>query len=240
MLILLVFPLASQAVTPFISVAFQPTITFSSNDWGSYQLNGNDLGKYHFTYAGAATVGIRAGRREFYIEHNWKNSPTKDEYNRSVWNQVDSLVTRRSTSYYSRFKDHRGKLGARWAIAENSRRTVTSLIGCGLSLGTTTHGSYQSTYTSTYTIDSTGYAVPNSHVGSFEHFVSSQISRYSIGLFIQMGSQFAIYQNLSAMIFGELHTYCTQFVTESFWYESVDWYRQIEPSLSIALRYDLK
>jgi len=65
-------------------------------------------------------------------------------------------------------------------------------------------------------------------------------SQYSFGGFVEMGTQFHIYRNLSAMTTAQLHAYVSGYKISTWFFSFTDWAHFIEPSLSIALRYDLK
>lgn len=216
--------LAAHAATPFVSVAVQPTVTFEQ-----------EFSNGFFSFGGAAAAGVRAGRREIFVEYTWKNSDIEFDYSGSQYVREDSLVTR---SYYHSdrgIKDHRGKLGVRFTIAENSTHTVSSMVGGGLSLGTTTKVGSNSESSYSY-VDSAGYGIPVDGEHSYNAY--SHYSRHSVGVFVDMGSRLTLYKNLSAMFGGQVSFYYAEF-QHNFWGTvHSDWYAYGEPTLYFAIRWD--
>jgi hypothetical protein len=226
LLVLLTLAVASAgyAVEPFVTLGVQPTVTFEQ-----------EFSDAFFSFGGAAAAGIRTGRREFYVEYAWKNSDIENSYGGYREYREDSLVTR--SYYYSDrgIKDHRGKIGVRFTIAENSTHTVRSMIGGGLSLGTTTRVGSNSEYSYSY-VDSSGFHTQYDGDDSYSAYM--RYSRHSVGVFADMGSRLALYKNLSAMFGGQVSFNYAEF-QYNFWGTALsDWYAYGEPTLYFTLRWD--
>ncbi len=236
-IILFISSLSAKAATPFVSVAVQPTLTLEGDQWALSHQGGSLLYRFFYTYGGALATGLRAGPREFYLEYTWKNSGAEYSGGYSSSTIEDSLETDYYTRYWNRFKDQRMKLGFRHMIAANSKKTISSTIGCGVSAGTSKQCETQTNYTSQYVRTDTSLV----RVGSEStERVRDNYSLHSLGWFIEMGSRFTVYRNFSVLVSGQVHSIVAEYPF-GFWFgPETMWQYYIEPTFSVALRWDLR
>lgn len=232
--------LSAKAATPFVSMGVQPTLTLVGTSWSLSNQGGMDVHRMFFTYDGGFSAGVKSNKYELYIEYSWKNS--QEEYD-NYGNYIIIEDTTWSSTNYShsmRLKDNRIKTGVRLIVSSSANERVESFVGVGFSSGTTKWSQYSEYYERTYLLADTEHYEPLST--SFSSRENNWNSSFSIGGFVELGSRFVVYQDLSVATSGQLHVFGSEFdettIDNYSWGHIGQYY--IEPMFSLALRWDFR
>ncbi len=235
LLALALFPFVSAlAVTPFVSVGLQPTLSIATNE--HHDLEGFNVETEFFSYAGNATAGIRTSRFEWFTRYVWSNSYTTSEFYPSYrYMPTYETYTRHYES--NRLNERKCMLGSRWVMAQDHNNRVRSYIGGGVMVGVSEWKVRLKTKARTFYYEdyTTGDEITSNYAYSLD-------SGYDYGGFVELGAVFKVYHMLFVefQTQGEMHHSSIGDWDMENSPENEGSYLVVEPSFSLGFRWEMR
>jgi len=231
-LLLVLWPVCTQAATPFISLGFAPLVTVfeypGESEPAQYEENFVAVG-------GAATIGLSSRVHEWYARFTWSNSEeARRQFTSSTYIEdvADIYLTQNEAD---RWQNQRLTLGYRRQLVRSEGKSLVGFVGGGLSAGTVLWRQEHARTSWTYSWETGQYESEESK------WQEAQYSLYNFGGSVELGGRAAIAGNLSFETSAVLNIDRPVFDANG---ESCISNNKagavIEPSLLLALRWEMR
>ncbi len=233
-LLLALTPICASAITPFVSVGLQPTLSVATNE--HHNLDGFNVETEFFSYAGKATAGISQYRFEWFARYVWSNSYTTSEFYPS-YEYTPAYETYYRHYENNRLSERKYMLGGHWVMAQDHNKRVRSYVGAGpMAVVSQWKTRLKTTARTLYYEDFTWVS---EEVANYEYSLDSE---YDYGGFVEVGTVFKVYRMLFVEIEAQTelhHSTVTDWDMEDS-PENEGSYLVVEPSFGLGLRWELE